>query len=70
MNVTLLYLVWARAVNRQGYLQVAFRDLSSRLRRSLRGSVEIVAGFQPATISTLPLNAGPLAGRHEQKDDL
>src|SRR6266446_1022150 len=53
----------------QGYVKVAFRCLSSRLRRSPRGIVEVVAGFQPATTSTMPLNVGPLADRHEQKDD-
>ncbi len=54
----------------QGYLQVAFLCLSSRLRRSLREIVEVVAGFQPATTSTISLNAGPLVGWHEQKDNL
>ena len=48
----------------QGDLKVAFPGLSSRLRRSLRGMVEMGAGFQPAPISTIPLNAGPRAGRH------
>jgi len=52
---------------------LAARDVLDKsalyLRRSLRGIVEVVAGFQPATTSTIPLKAGSLAGRHEQKDD-
>ncbi len=46
----------------QGDLKVAFRGFSSRLRRSLRVIVEVVASFQPATTSTITLKVSPLAG--------